>query len=88
MVTYYLAGNSGALEEGGGPGPLGDDGGGGQPDGDLAPRVESRVQVVRVAVNVFSHLGEKQFSLGRGGSKFFERGKGKLNVRSSFECMS
>jgi len=50
-----LACHCGALQQGGGPGPLGDDGGGGQPDGDLAPRVESRVQVVRVAVNVFSH---------------------------------
>ena len=34
-VKYYLAGNSGALEESGGPGPLGDDGRGGQANRDL-----------------------------------------------------
>ena len=63
-VKYYLAGNGGALEESGGPGPLGDDGGGSQPDRDLAPCVECCVQVVRVPVDIFSHLGVKQCSLG------------------------
>ena len=55
-MTYYLAGNSGALEESGGPGPLGDDGGGGQPDRDLAARVEGSVQVVGIMVDVLSDL--------------------------------
>merc|ERR1719312_1541025 len=54
---YHLASNSRALEEGGGPGPLGDDGGGGQPDGNLATSVEGSVQVVRIMVDVLSdHL--------------------------------
>ena len=55
-MTYYLAGNSGALEEGGGPGPLGDDGGGGQPDGDLAAGVKGGVQVVGILVDILPNL--------------------------------
>jgi len=50
-----LAGNCGALQQGGGPGPLGDDGGGSQPDRDLAPCVECCVQVVRIPVDIFPH---------------------------------
>ena len=56
LFISYLAGDCGRLEKGGGPGPLRDDGGGGQPDGHLAARIESRVQVVCVVVNVFAYL--------------------------------
>ena len=61
-MTYYLAGNSGALEEGGGPGPLGDNGGGSQADRDLAARVEGSVQVVGIMVDVLSDLRHRRRS--------------------------
>ena len=60
---YYLAGNSWALEESGGPGPLGDDGGGSQPDRDLAACVEGCVQVVRIVVDVLSDLRDRRRSV-------------------------
>ena len=63
-LSFYLACNCGALQQGGGPGPLGDDGGGSQPDRDLAPCVECCVQVVCVPVDIFSHLGVKLFIQG------------------------
>jgi hypothetical protein len=52
----HLAGDSGALQKGGGPGPLGDNGRGGQPDGDLATRVKGRVQVIGIVVDVLPNL--------------------------------
>ena len=60
---YYLASNSWALEQGGGPGPLGDDGGGSQPDGNLATSVEGSVQVVRIMVDVLSDLRHRRRSV-------------------------
>ena len=87
-TDWYLAGNCWALEEGGRPGPLGDDGRGGQAnrdlgneisfwicrkgtfdcwwfdDQDLAARVEGRVQVVGIMVDVLSDLrAESEVSL-------------------------
>ena len=52
----HLAGHGGGLEEGGGPGPLGHDGGGGQADGDLAPSIKGGVEVVSIVVDMFTNL--------------------------------
>ena len=71
-LCFHLAGNCGALQQGGGPGPLGNDGGGSQPDRDLAPCVECCVQVVRIPVDIFPHLGVKQWS--QGGAKSLREG--------------
>ena len=56
----HLTGHRGALEQGGGPRPLGDDGGGRQPDGHLATRIKGRVQVVCVMVDVLSDLRKRK----------------------------
>ena len=50
------------MEQGGGPGPLGDNGGGGQADGHLAAGIEGRVQVVGIMVDVLSDLKQRQRS--------------------------
>ena len=52
----HLAGHGGGLEEGGGPGPLGHDSGGGQADGDLAPSIKGGVEVVSIVVDMFTNL--------------------------------
>ena len=56
----HLTGHGGALEEGGGPGPLGDDRRGRQTDRNFAAGVEGCVEVVGVVVDVLSHLGSLQ----------------------------
>ena len=66
----YLAGHGGGLEQGGGPGPLGHDGGGGQADGDLAPRVEGGVQVVSVVVNILPNLKQQSIGINHKVTKF------------------
>ena len=58
-VDIHLAGDGGALEQGGGPRPLGDDGGGGEADGHLASSVKGRVQVIRVLVDMLPHLNRE-----------------------------
>ena len=56
MGSMYLAGHSGWLQEGGGPGPLGHDGGGRQSNGDLAPGIEGSVEVVCIMIDVLTNL--------------------------------
>ena len=56
--SLYLAGNSRGLEKSGRPGPLRHDGGGRQPDGDLAARVKGRVEIVSIVVDIFTNLNK------------------------------
>ena len=70
MTSCHLAGHGGGLEQGGGPGPLGHDGGGGQADGDLAPRVEGGVQVVSVVVNILPNLKQQSIGINHKVTKF------------------
>ena len=56
----YLAGHRGALEQRGGPRPLGDDRGGRQADRHLAARIKRRVQVVCVMVDVLPDLRKRK----------------------------
>ena len=62
LVSLYLAGDSGGLEKSGRPGPLGHDGGGRQTDGHFASRVKSRVEIVRVVIDVLPHLRVESLS--------------------------
>ena len=56
ILSAHLAGHSGGLEERGSPGPLGHDGGGRQTDGDFSSSIKSRVEIVRVVVDMLPHL--------------------------------
>ena len=62
LFSLYLAGDSGGLEKSGRPGPLGHDGGGRQTDGHFASRVKSRVEIVRVVIDVLPHLQVESLS--------------------------
>ena len=52
----YLAGHGGGLEQGGGPGPLGHDGGGRQSYRHFPTSIEGSVEIVRVVVDMLPHL--------------------------------